>query len=128
MRHDQAIACMAMMQARFPNPEIPPSSVTAWALELEIFPEPADVEAALSLLVKNPPERRPIHISDVTKQAERIWWQRVEDEQKQQRLLPGPPDTRFCTFEEYLRQRPEMRDRLKKVGMFAEIVTRAEAT
>ncbi len=118
---------MAMMQARFPSPEISPSTVVAWALELEIFPEPADVEAALSLIVKSPPERRPIHISDVTKQAERIWADRVEREQRQQSMLPGPEDGRFCSFEEYLRSRPEMRDRLKKVGMFSEIVSRAES-
>lgn len=118
--------CIALLQAAFPNPEIPPSSVEVWQTELQIIPDKNDVFAAIRLLTTNPPRGRIIHISDVMREGEIQWADRVERETRQQRMLPSGEESRFCTFEEYLRDRPEMRERLKKVGMFAEIVDRAE--
>lgn len=127
MRRDEAVECIALMQAAFPNPEIPPSSVEVWAAELQIIPDKNDVFAAIRLLTANPPRGRIIHISDVMREGEIQWADRVERESRQQRMLPSGEEGRYCTFEEYLRSRPEMRDRLKKVGMFSEIVRKAES-
>ena len=93
---------------------------------MQIIPDKQDVFTAIRLLTKNPPRGRMIHVSDVMREGEFQWADRVEREGRQQKMLPDADEGRYCSFEEYLRSRPEMRDRLKKVGMFAEIVARAE--
>lgn len=125
MKASEARAQIALLQAYYPGAgrELPNSTVTLWAGALEPH-DIGDVSQAVQQLVLRSSWMP--SLADLEAEIAEIRDARLMLEVGEALALPPAAEERFCSFEDFLRTHPEERERVRRLGIWRDVLERSE--